>query len=75
MTDPSAIQAASELVSSLSELGSALVTFIGVAGTLLTAITHAVALIPKDKFGFAYGIFRYLAGNYGHAANAPKDGE
>lgn len=69
MTDPATIQAASELVNSLSTFGSALISLLGVVGALITAITHAVAIIPKDKFGFAYELLKILAGNYGHAEN------
>jgi len=48
---------------------NALIAFIGAVGTLVTVITHAVALIPRDQFGAAYGILKLLAGNYGHAEN------
>ncbi|MGZ5009197.1 MAG: hypothetical protein ACXV8W_14930 [Methylobacter sp.] len=69
------IQSASDWVNALSALGSSLVTFIGIIGALLAAITHAVALLPKDKFGFAYDVLKLLAGNYGHAANAGEEKE
>lgn len=48
---------------------NALIALIAALGTLMTAITHAVAVIPKDKFGAVYAIFKLLAGNYGHAEN------
>ena len=70
MTDAvQTIQTAAQTVDALGGLGQSLITFAGVAGSLVGVIAHTVANLPKGSLGPLQKPLDIIGGNYGNAKN------